>query len=103
MKWLAVALVCAVGIIGVETWLLMEPVPPPPPELRVIAIPPPAPVRLRPVVKRKVVRAASHVTAEKAQRGQFAAGSQRPFVMPTGDIFSGVDPQDPRIYHFAAE
>jgi len=92
MKWLAIALVCSVGIIGVETYLLLEPLPPPlpaPPVVRVIAIPPP-------VVKRKVVR--------RPQLAHATTGNpQRPFVMPTGGIFSGADPQDPRIYHFNAE
>jgi hypothetical protein len=98
MKWLVIALVCAVGIIGVETYLLMEPLPPPP-MLRVIAIPPPAPPPPqpppKPIAKRKVVR--------RPQSAHATTGNQHPFVMPTGGIFSGADPQDPRIYHFNAE
>ena len=99
MRWMAIALICAAGIIGVETFLLMVPVPavPPPPPAppiqRVIANPPtPAPL----VVKPKALR--------KTQRAHATTGSQEhPFVMPGGGIFSGVDPQDPRIYHFNAE
>ncbi len=94
MKWLAIALVCAVAIIGVETYLLLEPVPPPPPAppgVRMIAIPASPP---QPIVKRKVVR--------KTQSARVTTNSPRPFVMPTGGIFSGVDPVDPRIYHFSS-
>jgi hypothetical protein len=91
MKWLAIALVCAVGIIGIETYLLMQPLPPPP-ALRVIAIPPPAPPPAPPIAKPKAVR--------RTQRAHATTGNQHPFVMPTGGIFSGSDPQDPRIYHF---
>jgi hypothetical protein len=106
MKWLAIALVCAAGIIGVETYLLLEkPEPPPPPPLRVIAIPPPAPPSpppLRPIAKRKVIRATAQRPGKAPRPDQLTTGSQkRPFIMPTGGIFSGVDPQDPRIYHFA--
>jgi len=93
MKWLAIALICAVGIIGVETYLLMEPLPPPLP-LRTIVITPPAPPQ--PIMKRKVV-------ARKSQPARVTTANPRPFVMPTGGIFSGADPQDPRIYHFNAE
>jgi len=97
MRWMAIGLICAAGIIGVETFLLMEPVPPPPPApavQRVIANPPPpAPL----VVKPKAVR--------KTQRAHATTGDRRPqpIAMPTGGIFSGADPQDPRIYHFKAE
>jgi hypothetical protein len=95
MKWLSIALICAVGIIGVETYLLLQPLPPQPPAppvVRMIAIPPSP----RPVAKRKVV-------ARKPQIAHVTTDSRRPFVMPTGGIFSGADPQDPRIYHFNAE
>jgi hypothetical protein len=96
MKWLAIALICAVGIIGVETYLLMQPLPPPPP-LRTIVITPPAPPQPKLVAKRKVV-------ARKSRPARVTtANPPRPFVMPTGGIFSGADPQDPRIYHFNAE
>jgi hypothetical protein len=96
MKWPAIALVCAAGIIGVETYLLLERVPPPPPAppvLSVISIPPPPPAPA--VAKPQAVR--------RTQRAHATTDSQRPFVMPTGGIFSGADPQDPRIYHFNAE
>ena len=90
MKWLTIALLCAVGIIGVETYLLLEPPPPPaPPVVRVIAIPPPVRPPPKVAAKRHVVRSAK------------APLDQLPFAMPTGGIFSGADPQDPRIYHFA--
>lgn len=97
MKRLAIALVCAVAVIGVETYLLLEPLPPPPP-LRAIAITPPvppAPPPPKPVVKR---RAAARKTLAHA-----TTANLRPFMMPTGGIFSGVDPQDPKIYHFNAK
>jgi len=94
MKWLVIALVCAVAIIGVETYLLMEPLPPPPSAPRVIVIPPPV-LRPQPVAKRKVAR--------KSQPTRATTESHKPFVMPSGGIFSGADPQDPRIYHFNAE
>ena len=99
MRWLAIALVCAVGIIGVETYLLLEPLPPlpPPPPVRTIMVTPTAPPRPKPVVKRKVVRRKPQPTHA------ITANPPRPFVMPTGGIFSGADPQDPRIYHFNAE
>jgi hypothetical protein len=93
MKWLAIALICAVGIIGVETYLLMRPLPPPPP-LSAIVITPPAPAQ--PIMKRKALRRPQSTHA-------ITANPPRPFVMPTGGIFSGADPQDPRIYHFNAE
>jgi len=102
MKWLAIALFCAAGIIGGETYLLLEPMPVPPP-LRANTITPPAfPIRVRPVAKRKVLRATSQ-PAKTKRLEQVTTGDQRPFIMPTGGIFSGVDPQDPRIYHFSAE
>ena len=94
MKWLMGALVCAVGIIGVETYLLFEKPVPPPPLKAVIIVPPPQAV---------VTHATARPRPVKPHPIQAARETQRPFEMPTGGIFSGADPQDPRIYHFSAE
>ena len=95
MRWLVIALVLAAGIIGVETYVLLEkPLPPPPLKATIILPPAPPPALPHEVMKRKATRTTAKVIAKE---------TQRPFAMPTGGIFSGADPQDPRIYHFNAE
>src|SRR5580700_6072755 len=111
MKWLVIALVVAAATIGVETYLLLKPAPPVqtplPAAPHVAAVTPPVQgvptVRPRPKARRRPARATSQPPADAPWLKGFTNGSQRPFVMPTGGIFSGADPQDPRIYHFAAQ
>jgi hypothetical protein len=98
MNWLIGGLVLAVGVIGVETWLLLEKPIPPPPLREVVIVPPdpPAPTPLRPVIRRNTKRTSPAAKPETKQ-------TQRPFTKPKGGIFSGADPRDPRIYHFSGE
>jgi len=46
-----------------------------------------------------VLRATSQ-PAKTKRLEQVTTGDQRPFIMPTGGIFSGVDRRIPEIYHF---
>jgi len=110
MKRLVIALVLAAGIIGVETYLLLKPLPPFPSPIAtapavVATVPPPRAVpavQPKPKTHRKPARATPQA-ADSPRLRELTKGSNQPFVMPTGGIFSGMDPQDPRIYHFNVE
>jgi hypothetical protein len=99
--------------IGVDMYLTRKPVPlaPAPPVPPVVArVAPSMPVPATHLKHRRLTQESQvslhKLTAKPSQRSNRNIpwlGQQDTFAMPLGDggIFSGMDPKDPRIYHFA--